>query len=220
MNNNNILADEKLRNALDSIVIELNGHGIGPDNRRFIEWHCDEDLRQRYGDEKLMEMAYRRFHSCSPVLSEKATKWFNQFNAEYFDSQLLPHYVWVHYGHEMLRPLGDHDDYLNLNIYGAWEDDGIVYLLLYEMIDIATEMDRQRLKQAEFERLKKLGAQFPELRAIQERASWNGLDGPRSLSDSQPGEGPHPAWGETAELWQADRKIFKSRLADVSFAKK
>ena len=230
-NDNYILADDKLRRALDSIVIELNGHGIGNDDLRYVQWHCDDDLRQQYGDEQLLEFAHRRFYSYSPVLSEQATQWFRELNAKYFDGQLtfdcapvgepfehFEYLVFVRYGHEMGQPLIEHR-YDSVYVYGAWEDDVIVDLLLCEMAKIETEVERNQILQREYVRLENLGARLRRTSGMRERRSWDGLDGPRVQNASQPDVQPHPVWDEIASLWQADRKFAKSRVADVSFAK-
>ena len=158
MTNAEVVTDIKLQEALDAIVAEINRHGRSScDGLKYVQLHCDDELRQRYGEKRLLHMAYERFESASPELSKKATQWFHEFNKQYFSGQLEPCEVKVRYGADDDTPLSDRE-WFTINIYGIWEDDDIRGILLDEMLLMATAVESCTIRKREWSRLKQAGA--------------------------------------------------------------
>ena len=147
----------KLRKALDGIVDDLEREGRRDRGFGFIEKYCDDELRQRYGVEDLLRLAYKHFERPIPELSEKATNWFHEFNKQYFGGALEDCEVIVHYGHSHDTPLIDRD-WFTIDIYGVWEDEDIKGILLNEMMRIATSMECGSVHEREWSRLKEASA--------------------------------------------------------------
>jgi len=149
--------DAELMKEIQGRMIEINDYVQNPDRDTFVPLLGDE-LRERYGNERVLAMADGALWGENDIIeeaSEKFTKLFGTFNKRYFDGKLPAYKVIVRlvhrYGVPTIWPAGR-----SITLLAGLEA-FMVTELLDKMAKIAAN-DFSDSSAAEIDRLCKLGA--------------------------------------------------------------